>query len=90
MLSKGSDLTNSQMNIVKESLSKNNSYKAGQQINTFPNQKNNKNMTNIDTVNSFMNPYNMKFNPIKNQYTNKLGLKINNEIDDGLNDVSDT
>lgn len=90
MLSKGSDLTNSQMNIVKESLSKNNSYKAGQQINTFPNQKNNKNMTNIDTVNSFMNPYNMKFNPIKNQYTNKLGLKINNEIADGLNDVSDT
>lgn len=78
MLSKGKQLSNEQMGMVKESLNKHNSYKASQQISSFLNQNKGK-QDNISTQN-FNQPFNINHNMLKD-------LSITKEV---VNNVSDS
>lgn len=83
MLNKGSKLTSEQQNIVKESLNNHNPRKAYQQVGDFlkenRGQKANDNVMKYTNSNPFMQPYSMKYNPIRNQYMNQNG---SNNIND--------
>lgn len=81
MLNRGKSLTEDQMNSVKDSLNNHNPYKAKQQVNDFLNQSGKRkygNIMNMDTSNPFKNPYNMRYNPIRNQYSSSR-LQSNND-----------
>ena len=82
MLNKGKTLTEDQMSAVKDSIASHNNYKAGQQINSFLNENSKGkygNVMKMDNSNPFMHPYSMRYNPIRNQYTNQSGLQANND-----------
>lgn len=81
MLNRGKNLTEDQMNTVKESIANHNNYKAGQQMNSFLNQNSKGkygNVMNMDNSNPFKNPYSMRYNPLRNQFMNNSGAKIDN------------
>jgi len=74
MFNKGNKLDSKQMSSVKESLGNQNSHKAHEQIKEFlpgKSGKNNSNVMKSTTANPFLQPYSMKYNPIKNQYMNQ-------------------
>lgn len=81
MLNRGKNLTEDQMNAVKESMANHNNYKASQQMNSFLNQNSKGkygNVMNMDNSNPFKNPYSMRYNPLRNQFMNNSGSKIDN------------
>lgn len=82
MFNKNSTLNSDQMSAVKESMANHNPYRARQQINSFLNENSKGkygNVMKMDTSNPFRNPYNIRYNPIRNQYMNNSGLQTNNK-----------
>lgn len=81
---KGQNLTKEQEKIFKDTMNSGNTYKASQQVNKFHQENNKKdyksksNPVNMSNSNPFMRPYNMRYNPIRNQYMSKSGLETNN------------
>ena len=77
MLNKGNKLTPEQQSVVKESLNNHNPRKAYQQVSDFlkenKGQKTDNNVMKYSNSNPFMQPYSMKYNPIRNQYMNQHG-----------------
>jgi len=77
MLNKGNKLTSEQQSVVKESLNNHNPRKAYQQVSDFlkenRGQKSDSNVMKYSNSNPFMQPYSMKYNPIRNQYMNQNG-----------------
>lgn len=82
MMNRAKTLTPDQQNTVKESMNDHNPYKAQQQVKEFLNQnskgKYGSNSTSSSFNPNFNNPNNMKFNTMRNQYTNNS----NNNISD--------
>lgn len=86
MLNNGEKLTSEQMNIVKETIGNHNSYGAMQQIHSFLNENSKGKFGNVmkmDNSNPFMHPHSMRYNPIRNEYTNQSGLQVNNDDIEG-------
>ena len=78
MLNKGNKLTTEQQSVVKESLNKHNSARAYQQVSDFLRENKGQKKDNVmkySNSNPFMQPYSMKYNPIRNKYMNKNGLE---------------
>lgn len=77
MFNKGNKLTPDQKGAVQESLANHNSFKAQNQVKDFLNEnsgkKNNSNIMSSTTANPFTQPFNMQYNPIRNQYMNQNG-----------------
>jgi len=82
MLNKGSKLTDVQKDVVKDTLDRHNPAKAYQQVNDFLNQNKgvdtkSSGMSNTNS-NQLMLPHGMKYNPIRNQYTNNNSQDLQN------------
>lgn len=77
MLNKGNRLTPEQQSVVKDSLNNHNSSKAYRQVGDFlkenKGQKSSGSVMKYSNSNPFMQPYSMKYNPIRNQYMNQNG-----------------
>lgn len=85
MLNRSHSMSPVQMDTIKDSLSNHNSYKAGQQVNSFLSE-NNKGKSGGSSIksndsNGFFTSNNMQYNPIRNQYMNHSSLQSHNNID---------
>lgn len=77
-----SRLNSEQMTQVKESLDKHNSWKAQQQVKQYVNENSvKKSDTGFTTKNPYMDPFSLRYNPIRNQYMSQSGLEANSNFD---------
>ncbi|MBE6152742.1 MAG: hypothetical protein E7166_00750 [Firmicutes bacterium] len=85
MFKKKNSLTEEQMTQVKESISNHNPHKAFQQVQDGLTQNKNKgksnNIMNMTNSNPFTQPFNMRYNPMRNQYMSQSGLEANSNFD---------
>jgi len=85
LFNKGSNnLNTEQKNQVKETMSRNNSYKAYQDVGNHINSNKGakaKNVMSMDTSNPFKQPFNMRYNPMRNQYMSQSGLEANSNFE---------
>lgn len=79
MFNKQNRLNSSQQSVVKESIENHNSNKAFKQVGDFLNEnsgnKESGNVMSSINTNPFMQPFSMKYNPIRNQYMNLNGAE---------------
>lgn len=77
MFNKQNRLNSAQQSVVKDSLENHNSNKAFKQVGDFLSEnrgnKGNDNVMRYTNTNPFMQPFSMKYNPIRNQYMNQNG-----------------
>lgn len=77
MFNKGNRLTSDQQSVVKNTIENHNSSKAFQQVGDYLKEnkgiKNNDNIMKYSNSNPFMQPFSMKYNPIRNQYMSQNG-----------------
>lgn len=77
-----SSFTDEQKENVKESMNNHNSWKAQQQTKQYTNENlGKKNSSSFSSQNPYMNPFSMKYNPIRNQYMSQSGLEANSNFD---------
>lgn len=76
------NLTKEQMANVKEKMAQHNNYGANQLIKKYTNENMKKKpSTSFNNSNPYMNPFSMKYNPIRNQYMSNSGLEANSNFD---------
>ena len=77
MFNKGNRLTPDQKSAVQQTISEHNPRKAYQQVGDFlkenRGQKPSDNVMKYSSSNPFMQPFSMRYNPIRNQYMNQNG-----------------
>lgn len=80
--SRGGGLNSEQMANVKEKMSQHNGYGAGQLIKQYTQENMKKKpSTSFSNSNPYMNPFSMKYNPIRNQYMSNSGLEANSNFE---------
>ena len=83
MFKNRSDLTNEQRELVKDSMSRGNNFKAFNQVQNSLNGDKGKsnNVMSMSNSNPFKNPFSMQYNPVRTQYMSQSGLETNNNFD---------